>query len=70
VRVFDHYTGQPAARFLAPGERFEHEYPADASFGWYDLTVSADGDSAFQQRIAGHLETGCDSMTDPALGAH
>jgi phospholipase C len=69
VRVFDHYSGQTFARFLAPGERFEEEWALGASFGWYDLTLSADGDSAFQHRIAGHLETGCDSMTDPALGA-
>jgi phospholipase C len=69
VRVFDHYTGQAIARFLAPGERFEHTWCVDGSFGWYDFTLSADGDVAFQQRIAGHLETGNDSMTDPALGA-
>ncbi|HZC35074.1 MAG TPA: hypothetical protein VE242_05645 [Chthoniobacterales bacterium] len=35
-------------------------------YGWYDFTVEA-GD--FQRRLAGHLETGYDSMSDPAFGS-
>ncbi len=69
VRVFDHYTGETTVRFLTPGEGFEHRWGLEGSFGWYDLTVSVDGDSAFGHRVAGHVETGEDSMTDPALGA-
>ena len=69
VRVFDHYTGETTVRFLTPGEGFEHRWGLEGSFGWYDLTVSVDGDAAFGHRVAGHVETGEDSMTDPALGA-
>jgi phospholipase C len=39
------------------------------SFGWYDLTITVDADSTAQWRIAGHVETGRDSMSDPALGS-
>jgi phospholipase C len=38
------------------------------SFGWYDLTITVDTDSNAQWRIAGHVETGRDSVSDPALG--
>jgi phospholipase C len=34
-----------------------------ASHGWYDLLVEADGE---RQRLAGHLENGKESLSDPA----
>jgi phospholipase C len=39
------------------------------SFGWYDLTVTVDSDKNALWRIAGHVETGRDSASDPLLGA-
>ena len=36
--------------------------------GWYDLVVTIAEDPAFQVRLAGHVETGRDSYSDPALG--
>ena len=41
---------------------------AGATFGWYDLTIATDADSTFLRRIAGHLENGEDSVSDPAFG--
>jgi len=38
-------------------------------YGWYDLTITVDCDASFTRRIAGHVETGKPSMSDPALGA-
>ncbi|APA84378.1 phospholipase C, phosphocholine-specific [Paraburkholderia sprentiae WSM5005] len=38
------------------------------AYGWYDLTVTVDTDPAFARRFAGHVETGSQSMSDPALG--
>ncbi|BAO89603.1 phosphocholine-specific phospholipase C [Caballeronia cordobensis] len=37
--------------------------------GWYDVEIKVDTDGAFLRRLAGHVETGRDSMSDPALGA-
>ncbi|CDY74371.1 Phospholipase C 4 precursor [Caballeronia glathei] len=37
--------------------------------GWYDVQVTVDSDHAFSRRLAGHVETGRDSKSDPALGA-
>jgi len=33
------------------------------------VTVDVEGDSAFQRHLAGHVETGKDSASDPAIGA-
>ncbi|WP_321839787.1 phosphocholine-specific phospholipase C [Paraburkholderia bannensis] len=38
------------------------------AYGWYDLTITVDSDSTFVRRIAGHVETGHPSYSDPALG--
>ncbi|MGW2865099.1 phosphocholine-specific phospholipase C [Streptomyces sp. NPDC001205] len=47
--------------------------PVTASFatvsGWYDLTVTANTPDGFLRRLAGHLETGAPSVTDPAMAA-
>ncbi|HKR40285.1 MAG TPA: phospholipase C, phosphocholine-specific [Paraburkholderia sp.] len=37
--------------------------------GWYDLTITVDSDATFVRRVAGHVETGHPSYSDPALGA-
>ena len=40
----------------------------DSQFGWYDLVVKVTDDAAFQVHLAGHVETGRPSVSDPALG--
>ena len=42
--------------------------PEDEFHGWYDLIVTVAGDPTFKYRLAGHVETGQDSFSDPALG--
>ncbi|HEY2021320.1 phospholipase domain-containing protein, partial [Paraburkholderia sp.] len=37
--------------------------------GWYDLAITVDSDASFARRLAGHVETGKSSMSDPALGS-
>jgi phospholipase C len=68
VRVVDAYTREHASRFLDPGETYVYRASLEASFGWYDLTVTVDSDARFRRRLAGHLETGRDGVTDPAIG--
>jgi phospholipase C len=69
VRIVDAYRKQSSAHNLAGGETLERSWPLDSSFGWYDLTITVDSDATFEQRLAGHVETGKDSMTDPRIGA-
>jgi phospholipase C len=38
--------------------------------GWYDLTVRLEGDGDFVRALAGRLETGRDSTSDPQLGSN
>ncbi len=38
------------------------------SFGWYDFTIKITGDTNFEKRYAGRVETGQFSRTDPAMG--
>jgi phospholipase C len=38
------------------------------SSGWYDVALTSDRDTAFVRRLAGHLETGQPSTSDPKIG--
>ncbi len=68
VRITDAYAKHATALDLARGDTLERNWPLDSTFGWYDLTLTVDSDAAFERRLAGHVETGKDSMTDPAIG--
>ena len=68
VTVRDRYGSRPTRLSLRPGQTVRHTWSLDRSHGWYDLTVSAGGDDAFEHRYAGHVENGRASVTDPAMG--
>jgi phospholipase C len=68
LRTVDAYTRQHVVQSVQPGEIVRQQWPLDGSFGWYDLTITVEGDGDFKQQLAGHVETGRDSMTDPSLG--
>ena len=69
VVVTDAYTGDNDLRLLRPGETFEDDNRRlDRFYGWYDLVIGVTEDPTFQWRLAGHIETGEDSFSDPALG--
>ena len=68
VRVLDAYTGESFVRDLDAGEKFESEQSLADFHGWYDFVVTVDEDAAFSYRLAGHVETGRDSKSDPAMG--
>ena len=38
------------------------------SFYWYDVSIKIKGNNIFEKRYAGHVETGKESMSDPAMG--
>ena len=37
------------------------------NFGWYDLSITIKGNSMFEKRYAGHVETGKESKSDPVM---
>ena len=44
------------------------QLPAEQFYNWYDLIITVDGDPTFTYRLAGHIDHGQDSFSDPALG--
>ena len=68
VSVLNAYTGDLNTQLLQAKESFEDEAPLSKFYGWYDLIVTVDGDTTFQYRLAGHVETGKESFSDPAMG--
>jgi phospholipase C len=65
----DAYSNREFVQVLAPGESVGKYWSLNESFGWYDVTVAVEGDSTFLCHLAGHVETGKDSASDPAIGA-
>lgn len=65
----DYEPSKTVTRRVAGGETAQLYLDLRASHGWYDVRVTVDTDSAFARRFAGHVEMGCDSMSDPALSA-
>jgi phospholipase C len=51
---------------VPPQALLEPRWHLAASAGWYDFTVTAA--NGFMRRFAGRLETGRDSVSDPAMG--
>ena len=69
VSVLDAYTGRlEQAAPPAATRRLTASCRWISSIGWYDLIVTVAGDPTFKYRLAGHVETGADSFSDPAMG--
>ncbi len=56
---------KPWTATLAAGAKASRHWPLRATRGWYDLEARLDGG---YRRFAGRLETGADSISDPAMG--
>ena len=50
------------------GKMIELPWDLKPSGSWYDLQVTVKEDLTFTRRFAGRMETGSDSITDPAMG--
>lgn len=57
------YGQAPQSLTLAPGETRTLRFDIAASHGWYDFSLNGDG---YAVRLAGHVEDGKPSMSDPA----
>jgi phospholipase C len=68
VVVTDLYTKQVVSQVVEPGKSFQTSWDLSHFSGWYDLTIAVDGHPTFERRLAGHIENGKDSVTDPAIG--
>ncbi|MED5618177.1 phosphocholine-specific phospholipase C [Ideonella sp. BN130291] len=68
VNVDCGYTGQRVPALLGPGDSTSQRWLLQRQHSWYDLRISIEGDSAFEVRFAGHMETGEPSISDPMMG--
>jgi phospholipase C len=68
VTVVDNYTGQSQRHRLQRGQRIETMVRLQQTHGWYDLTATVDADAGFKWQLAGHVENGRPSISDPAMG--
>jgi phospholipase C len=69
VSIFDAYSGKTHTQVVPTHGSATYVSQLQKSFGWYELTVRVDSDVRFQRQLAGHVETGRPSVTDPAIGA-
>ncbi|WP_425510186.1 phosphocholine-specific phospholipase C [Xanthomonas indica] len=70
LRVHDGYRGDGTEQTLtlAAGDRIVLRLPLQAQHHWYDLTIDSATLPQWRRRLAGHIETGRPSMSDPAIG--
>jgi phospholipase C len=66
--VVNAYDGTSHKRRVPGGESADLYVDLRAHHAWYDLHVTVDTDPHFARTLAGHVETGRPSMSDPALG--
>lgn len=61
--------GPPGWRVrIPPAGRVSRSWSLAATGGWYDLSITCDAAPNFMERMAGRLETGRASTSDPAMG--
>ncbi|HTD93760.1 MAG TPA: phospholipase C, phosphocholine-specific [Chitinophagaceae bacterium] len=64
----NHYKTGDTRKKLKAGETVLVTLNQKKSYGWYDFSVTMDGNPLFLKRFAGHVETGQASKTDPLMG--
>jgi phospholipase C len=62
------YTGDRHTIVVPAGQDRVRRWSLDRSARWYDITAEVRGLAGFRRRFAGRVETGRDSLSDPALG--
>lgn len=63
-----HGTGTTWTVTVRAGDQAELHWKLDSTGHGYDFIVTADSDASFSRRVAGRVETGRHSVSDPAMG--
>ncbi|KEO71981.1 phosphocholine-specific phospholipase C [Anditalea andensis] len=53
---------------VEPGSELTIGLNTSKSYGWYDYVLLIEGSPIFERKMAGRIETGLDSKTDPQMG--
>ncbi|MFF8376156.1 phosphocholine-specific phospholipase C [Streptomyces sp. NPDC015661] len=67
VTVTDAYGGTPTTLSVPKGATVTHTVDVSAAHHWYDVTVTSTASGDYLRRLAGHIETGAASQSDPAI---
>ena len=62
------YTREDHRVVVPVGQSRMRRWSLERSARWYDITATARGLPSFRRRFAGRVETGRDSLSDPAMG--
>jgi phospholipase C len=68
VMVRDNLTRRPVTAYELPSGNSVRVLVGGSTHGWYDVTITSSADPSFLRRLAGHVENGRASISDPALG--
>jgi phospholipase C len=60
------YGARPRPVIVPPDAKIDEPWVLASSHHWYDLSVTDNDDAAFIRRVAGHVENGRPSISDPA----
>jgi phospholipase C len=61
--------GATQSALIEPGKPWRQPLELKESFGWYDVSITVKSGKSYLQRLAGHVETGNESFTDPLMAA-
>ncbi|MFC9389642.1 phosphocholine-specific phospholipase C [Streptomyces venezuelae] len=67
VTLTNAYGGTPATLTVAKGATVTRTVDVSAAHRWYDITVTSSASTDYVRRLAGHVETGAPSQSDPAI---
>ncbi|MFG2520318.1 phosphocholine-specific phospholipase C [Streptomyces sp. NPDC048527] len=67
LTVTNAYGGQPQTYTVRAGATVTQTVDLRATNRWYDLKVTADSDSTYLRRLAGHVENGQAGVSDPGI---
>jgi phospholipase C len=62
------YKGTTQTKQISAGNKTQIALDLNKSFGWYDTSIRIQGNSLFEARFAGRVETGKTGFSDPAMG--
>ena len=68
IRILNAYTKQSTDVSLHPGKDWHKHWHLKETHGWYDFIIVSGNGPCLRHQLAGHLEAGKDSVSDPAIG--
>lgn len=63
-----YYPATPTSHAVPAKSETTVTLPLSASAHWYDYSLKVTGNTGYSRRLAGHVETGAHSFSDPAIG--